>query len=216
MHKKQLLEKTMVPNLTPDQERRLIEDLFKARTDGNRETILDCLRRMFMHRGTDPNYPYDAEFYEDFCEVMTEIWMPQDDSTPKTLMIGNKEYEAESVGEINILAWMRQLTKRGLDFEHAFAKAKDRVVEGREPLVYELKPEDDDMINLWIERLTYQGIPKAKATDMAKDVVRIIRQTDFTSIDEADIEFRNENDLKKRRVILEKLAAVKAEGQTDR
>ncbi len=183
-----------------------VEDLFNAW--GQPEKIREILRESFLPHAEDPDDPHDQAYYEDLVEVSVEFHRDIRDPLYFAVEIEGERYEAKNEYEFGFLAWIRQLMKRGLNFEQAFVKAREIAREDPDldHIDYELQDEDKYDVEEWIERLTEHGIGYEKALPMAEDIVKVLQQQYWVQGEEWFEDFEVETSIS----LLQKIDAVRA------
>jgi hypothetical protein len=180
---------------------RLIDDL--ATSWGNPQKAQRALSEIFLPQANDPNNSHDREYYQDLAEITSEHFRDWDDPLYYKIVIAGREYDCSTPEEISFLGWIRQLMKRGLEFEAAFLKAKD--IMRQDPqlanIVYELDESDRYDLEEWTERLADNGIPQDKIGAMAENIVCTLRQQ-YLAMDQ---DWFDEDEKQKSKELLERL-----------
>lgn len=189
---------------------RMMEDMMSAMVNGDLDLARKILSEALLPRGDDPNYPHTREYYEDFVEVLVECVRTDRDPLYGAILIGGVPFEWETTQEMQFLTWIRQLVKRGRNFEEAFEEARQLILEltdvRHDQVVYDLEEDDHILVRVWQERLTERGIELKKAQQMADDIVRLLQQIYLVEADEAFVEeFFSEYERELRQVLLERL-----------
>ena len=76
------------------------------------------------------------------------------------------------------LNWLKLYLKKDLDFEEAWILAREGVQKkyNMRILEYELHDDDQDEVELWMERLEEFGMSPEKSESMAKDLIGLLRR----------------------------------------
>lgn len=185
---------------------RLTELLLSPDPEARKRGWLEILRDnkpSFLEVGaaTDPHY------FDDVIEMCVK-W-GESGFDPDTFCVELEDYvcEAEDVFELEFLTYLSLAIKRGMPFEQAWARAMRMIKEINEVprIVYELKPEDQPKIGLWMDRICHHGVAPEKAAEMAREITAILRQI-FLTQDSSFYSWElEERDMIEREALLDRL-----------
>jgi hypothetical protein len=136
----------------------------------------------------------DAKMAEGFC-----------------LKLGDYDCEAKTVFELEFLVWLSEGMKRGMAFQQAWLRAFEQIRFLNEVVetVYKLKSCDESEVDIWINRIQHQEVNLQPATVMAKEITATLKQIFLTQEEDFYSGYElNDEDLRDRQILLEKLTAV--------
>jgi hypothetical protein len=192
-----------------DEARRLWDLIFNPDPELRRKGWLNTCKDI-IPPNLETKWLTDPHWFDDFIEAQVKISEPETCPDYFCVQLGDYWCDAENVFELEFLTFLSVALKRGTPFEPAWSRALGIIGDiNKVPyIVYELKPEDESEISLWIERICHHGVAPETAMEMAREITALLQQIFLTRDDSFyTLELLEEIDLQERDLLLERLSA---------